>query len=365
MDRKRTQNGAAQKGAYRQQPSQYSASAPRKQTDRRQGQQRTVSRPPQGTGQQRAGARPQQGRQMPQNGYPAAQNGYQTPQNGYYYGQNGYYENGYYGQSGYRGQKKPPARPSKPPKPKLTKEQIEAENIRRRVEKQIIREQRRERFKYGVKVFFGRLLLTVIVYIAILAVCVGYNAVDILWHTEGRNADYLLQFGDEKEKKPMYGDAVCLRVNGGTAVYLSMADVAEQYGWAVTGDLDELRFVVPCTDELGNQSYETVRFYDGSAMAYVNNSRVELSAPAFFDGYDDVYVPADFFQSYVNGIRYRHDTVQGRIYLIRQELADVTGELSEEERYLPISFRLKEAVLSPSMDENAFVRDFIIGELDE
>ncbi len=253
-------------------------------------------------------------------------------------------------------------KPPKPQKPKLTPAQIELEKRRRAEERKQRREQRWQAFKTGTRIFFRRLGILVLVYVILMAICLGVNTVDLLSHGMGGRLRYSLQYGEDKDRSRMQGTLINREVDGRTVAYLSMTELAARYGWKLTGEHGELRYVITYTDQNGEISYESVRFQSGEAEAYVNGNRVWLVAPVIFDGYDNVYVPINFFEMYVEGIDYRRDGA--RILFVRQQVADVAGNLSEEEKYLPITFRLKEAATSPSMDENAFVRDFIMGELD-
>lgn len=197
----------------------------------------------------------------------------------------------------------------------------------------------------ALKLFFKRMAVLFVLYVIFMLATIGCMAIDIFSHSRSEKAEYQLQFGND-EKKPK-NNVVCEALNiingEDITVYIKMSDVAGQFGWIVTGDKDELRYIIKY-----NESYESVLFENGSADAYINNVRVKLSGKAIFNGFDDVYVPADFLEKYLRGITYTVDTDSQKIVICR-ELESEIG--AEETVYTELSFTVKAPVTSNPIEE--------------
>ncbi len=123
-------------------------------------------------------------------------------------------------------------------------------------------------------------------------------------------------------------------------LYVNMSAIAEEFGFIVTGDYKQLRFI---TDEkLG----EDVCFVIGTPFAEINGERVRLNgAVTKNDG--SVFVPAEVFTEYVNGIEITLDEEKAVISILRDTERNEAGHFVESD----VSFKLKEVTDSASISE--------------
>ena len=113
-------------------------------------------------------------------------------------------------------------------------------------------------------------------------------------------------------------------------MYLNMSEIADEFGFIVTGDHKELRFI---TD---SKHGDEVRFMLGTHFAKVNGSSIRLDGKIIKED-GKVYVPAEFVSEYMNGIEFSFDEEKSEITLSRVTSRDENGRFVESD----ISFRLK------------------------
>lgn len=123
-------------------------------------------------------------------------------------------------------------------------------------------------------------------------------------------------------------------------MYVNMTKMADEFGFIMTGDHRELRFI---TDE---DSGEEVRFELGSQFARVNGSGIRLPGSVYKEE-GLVFVPAVFITEYMNGVEFAFDEEEKQITVLRNTARNEAGRFVESD----ISFRLKSDDASASLPE--------------
>ena len=123
--------------------------------------------------------------------------------------------------------------------------------------------------------------------------------------------------------------------------YINMTDIAEEFGFIITGDHKQLRFI---TNE---KNGEEVRFLLNSDLAEVNGSSIKLDGRIKkIDG--EVYVPANFVVEYMNGIEFSFDEEQSTISVLRNTSRNEAGRFVSSD----IGFRLHTDKITSSLPED-------------
>lgn len=236
------------------------------------------------------------------------------------------------------GQAAPRAKqPTRQTKVKLTPEQIEINRINREREKYHARKRRSAAFK----LFVTRILLFVVVF----AVMAGLSAALFflnLNHVESTDSSrYSYNIGTSKYSLP-YVKAV-----RDDRVYVSFTDIAEMCDLAVTGSVEDMKYVIK-----GDEA-ETIRFVTDSRVVYVNGVETRLGAECRYED-GELYVPVDFVSAYFQGLNVevnedKHDVTVSRTITNLNE----DGKLPKgtEAEYAELSFLLQSAVGLEPLDE--------------
>ncbi len=171
----------------------------------------------------------------------------------------------------------------------LTEEEREIRARMRREEKQYYARQRARKSK----VFIGRFCLFLLMFVLLLSGSVGlfYGNLVSYERSARQNFTYVV---DGKKASVAYDSMM----RGGT-LYVNMTPIIEMCGMAVTGDTAELRYI-------SRDAKEHVQFIVGSTQVFINGVEERLTAAPYLDG-EDLYVPCDFFASYVSGISVLYD----------------------------------------------------------
>ena len=201
----------------------------------------------------------------------------------------------------------------------------EAEEARRR---EIEKQRRAARRRHSLRVFGGRFLVGVVIFLLLAAVAgvlfwIHFNRTHpaeeprVVRYTYGETAGASLTEASARQ---------------GGVLYTDFHELAAWLGMTVVGDADRIRFVaVPetnagTTDSAGSGREESVTFYPASDRATVNGQDVRLAAPAVLLG-EHILVPAGFVSEYMCGVTAA--VTDGAVAYARTE-----GE--------PLAFRLKD-----------------------
>ena len=128
-------------------------------------------------------------------------------------------------------------------------------------------------------------------------------------------------------------------------LYVNMTAIADEFDFVLTGDKDEYRFITDI------KTGEEVRFYIGKSVAEVNGDSVNLMGNTFITD-DSLFVPAEFFEKYVNGISFQYiadEKNEDRAYIIiaRETERNESGRFVEKD----IGFKLKYDKATEHLDE--------------
>lgn len=210
---------------------------------------------------------------------------------------------------------------------KATREQMRAENRRRR----------RESFR----LFLGRLAIYGVMLLVLGGAAAGiffgffYSAPD----ANESSIVYFENFdGDKTEKSELSGDTV---YRGGK-LYVNFSSIAEGCGMSTVLDGKTAKFVLPdgddTSDSAGTGHEEYVSFVKDSTECTVCGQTSRLTSPAYFVE-KRVWVPADFVNDYVNGITVTEERSDGKVYVMRDK--EESDDNEENAPLAEVSFKLK------------------------
>ncbi len=211
---------------------------------------------------------------------------------------------------------------------KATREQMRAENRRRRRE--------------SLRLFLGRLAIYGVMLLVLGGAAAGiffgffYSAPD----ANESSIVYFENFdGDKTERSELSGDTV---YRGGK-LYVNFSSIAEGCGMSTVLDGKTAKFVLPdgdyTSDSAGTGHEEYVSFVKDSTECTVCGQTSRLTSPAYFVE-KRVWVPADFVNDYVNGITVTEERSDGKVYVMRDK-EESDGDKEEDAPLAEVSFRLK------------------------
>lgn len=123
--------------------------------------------------------------------------------------------------------------------------------------------------------------------------------------------------------------------------YLNMSDLAETYGFTVSGSKACLRYTA--------SKGEYVEFTVGSRSAKVNGDIVNMEGAALVRENESVWIPLAFAENYFEGLIFTRNEEKLTITLTRPESPESTPE---EPKYVDITFRIKGTSSLPGIDED-------------
>ncbi len=184
-------------------------------------------------------------------------------------------------------------------------------------------------------------LLFLLVFILVSAVCAGVFYANLVKVDAAEYDSIKIKMGLQHEIEDVKAVSVdTQKYCRDDILYLNISEVADRFGFVVTGDHKELRFI---TDV---KSGDEVRFVLGTHFAKINGSSVRLNGNIIEED-GNIYVPADFVSEYMKGIEYTFDEEKNVITLSRLTSRDENGRFVESK----ISFRLKFDSDSKSLPE--------------
>ncbi len=181
--------------------------------------------------------------------------------------------------------------------------------IRERMQKEE-REYKARRRTRKVRTYIGRFFLFVCMFVCLLALSVGLFYANLVKYERSARQDFVYKVGETKTTV-----AYDSMVRNGT-VYVNMTPIIELCEMAVTGDTAELRYI-------SRDAKEHVQFIVGSTQVYINGVETRLTAAPYLDG-EDLYVPCDFFTSYVSGLSLLYDTEKQSVTVDRTLVPETT-----------------------------------------
>lgn len=176
-------------------------------------------------------------------------------------------------------------------------ERFELTEEERAIRAQMKREERQYRQRqraHRAKVYFGRFVLFLVMFFGLLGISVGLFYVNLVKYEIAARKDFSYKVGKASALTVDYDSMM-----RGGHLYVPLTPIIELCEMAVTGDTVELRYI-------SRDAEEHVKFIVGSTQVFINGVEERISAAPYLDG-EDLYIPYDFFSSYVSGISVLYD----------------------------------------------------------
>ncbi|MBQ4137398.1 MAG: M15 family metallopeptidase [Clostridia bacterium] len=130
--------------------------------------------------------------------------------------------------------------------------------------------------------------------------------------------------------------------------YVNFSQIAEFYGFAMVGSIDNMKYVVKESEN------ETVSFKPGSDKVLVNDVALRSGGHAFYEN-GDLFVDQKFVSEYIKGFELLTDTQKRTVSLSRilTNTLDAQGKIADgsDPEYESIAFSLKAPVVTASISE--------------
>ena len=167
------------------------------------------------------------------------------------------------------------------------------------------------------KIYFGRFLLFCGMFVVLLGISVGLFYLNLIQYETAARRNFNYKVGDSSAVSVEYD-----KMMRGGDLYVNLMPIIEMCEMAVTGDTAELRYI-------SRNAEEHVQFIVGSTQVFINGVEERLTSAPYLDG-EDLYVPADFFSSFVTGISVLYDQEKQTVKVeqtVMEEEPDVIQEL--------------------------------------
>ncbi|MBQ7300777.1 MAG: D-alanyl-D-alanine carboxypeptidase family protein [Clostridia bacterium] len=176
-------------------------------------------------------------------------------------------------------------------------ERFELTEEERAIRAQMKREERQYKSRQRArraKVFAGRFVLFVLMFASMLGISAGLFYLNLVKYEVAARRDFSYKVGEASAVSVKYDSMM-----RGGHLYVNLTPIIDLCEMAVTGDTAELRYI-------SRDAEEHVKFIVGSTQVFINGVEERISAAPYLDG-EDLYVPYDFFSSYVEGISVLYD----------------------------------------------------------
>ncbi len=225
---------------------------------------------------------------------------------------------------------------------------------RERREKQRRKAERERRFKEGMKILGGRLLVFAII-LVILCASTGVLFLLFFNHTPDKmdtSGNITYYCGGSETRKTPAEEAVADGI-----VYVCFNDIAEYLGMMESGSAEAMKFILPTSDEIpatssGTGAEETITFHVGGINVEINGQSAQLDIPNIIRG-TEVWVSSSFITEYMTNLSFQYDERRSRVNISRIVDEENSDEEKEIIAYLPVSFKLKNSdALTPLPEED-------------
>jgi len=176
-------------------------------------------------------------------------------------------------------------------------ERFELTEEERAIRTQMKKEERQYRSRqraHRAKVFFGRFVLFVLMFVTLLGASAGLFYLNLVKYEVAARRNFSYKVGSASAVTVAYDSMM-----RGGHLYVNLTPIIDLCEMAVTGDTAELRYI-------SRDAKEHVKFIVGSTQVFINGVEERLSAAPYLDG-EDLYIPCDFFSSFVSGISVLYD----------------------------------------------------------
>ncbi len=209
-------------------------------------------------------------------------------------------------------------------------------------EKERIKFAKRARFEYIRSAF---ILFAISFAIFALIFVVAFYFV-LTSHKDPDVRNYTLELADYESSSIVENGSV---VGPNGIRYVNFSKLAEFYGFAMVGSIDNMKYVVKSSDN------ETVSFTPDSDKVIVNDVAVRADGPAFYKN-GDLFVCESFVNNYILGFNFEKDMRERKVTVKRILLntVDADGVIADgnSPEYENLAFTLKAPVITASISEN-------------
>lgn len=196
-------------------------------------------------------------------------------------------------------------------------ERFELTEEERAIRAQMKREERQYKARqraHRTKVAIGRFVLFLFMFVGLLGISVGLFYANLVKYEVAARRDFSYKVGDASTVSVPYENMM-----RGGHLYVRLTPIIEMCGMAVTGDTVELRYI-------SRDAKEHVKFIVGSTQVFINGVEERISAAPYLVG-EDLYVPYDFFSSYVNGLSVLYDSEKQSVTVAQIPVEEGSSEL--------------------------------------
>lgn len=182
---------------------------------------------------------------------------------------------------------------------------------------------RKARLAWGRIIFFA--LSATLLFIVICALAAGYIFLSAKLPSISFAEDYTVYYGNEAGYKVDKEGKVTLKsgsfkknsykldeFSAAQTLYVDFSALAEYCGFYVSGDGDELRYIVPSADGSADTQFTVTA--DSNAVD-LNGTTLHLADPAVMSG-GALYMPLDFIEHYLQGISVVPDENKENVYYL-------------------------------------------------
>lgn len=228
--------------------------------------------------------------------------------------------------------------------------QVEIQRKRKEAHKFYMRKRRRNAFR----VFLGRFVIFLAMFALIFSSAVGVILLRY-YSYEKPDGEILYQIGADGEVDTTSHTLKRSSIMIDDTLYINITEIALLCEFTTTGDLDEIRLISK------NESNDNVKLTLDSPVVVINGNPVRLSAPVFRSG-EAIYVPYEFFTSYVTGISVTYDEEKSKVTIVREQIGMTETKLNKpsEPIYADICFTLKYAPITDNIPEDSLDPDIRI-----
>jgi len=211
----------------------------------------------------------------------------------------------------------------------------ELEKLRRENKKQ--RYYIKQKRKNKIKIFFGRALIVLCMYIVLLPISIGavYYDATVIGNPNTSNIAYQVGATGASGTRVVYRKYRTIVRNG--VFYLDLTEIASLCDFITIGDSKELKYV-----SRANGEYISVEI--GSNLVDVNGTKVRMLGSVYTSG-GRVFIPMSFVENYFVGLRAAYISGRRRIIIERVENIADDGSIIYEDVY----FKLRAPTVSGSI----------------
>ncbi|MBQ4576057.1 MAG: hypothetical protein IJA85_12825 [Clostridia bacterium] len=228
--------------------------------------------------------------------------------------------------------------------------QLEIQRRRKEAHKFYVRKQRRNAFR----IFFGRFVIFLAMFAVVFASWAGIILLRY-YSYEKPVSEIVYQIGADEDEDMTSRTVKRESIVINDTLYINITEIALLCEFTTTGDLDEIRLISK------NESNDNVKLVLDSPVITINGNPVRLSAPVFKSG-ESVFVPIEFFDSYVTGITVTYDKENAKVTIVREVTGMTEAKLNKpsEPIYADICFTLKYSESTDNIPEDSLDPDIRI-----